>query len=121
MTEQATTRWYAYCCGTPLFNTWKNGRVPYVTTLLGNCDHAHVDRLLGSPIGYVFAEEATSDIGDLPGMSMAGLMRRFLPRMIRDILSGDRRRSELFDATTFEPIVQPRHLTQAEKQALGRL
>jgi len=121
MTEQATTRWYASCCATPLFNTWKTGRVPYVTTLLGNCDRVRVDRLLGAPIGYIFAEEATGDVGDLPKMSMASLMRRFLSRMIKDILSGDRRRGELFDARTFEPIAQPRYLTKAEKQALGRL
>nr|WP_247718178.1 DUF6151 family protein [Qipengyuania proteolytica] len=118
MTEQATTRWYAECCGTPLFNTYKNGRIPYVTTLLGNCDPASVDARLGQPLGYLFLDEATGDTSKLPAMPMSRLIRRFFLRMVKDILSGDRRRNPLFDASTLEPIAAPRRLRMEERNAL---
>lgn len=120
MTSKPTTRWYASCCGTPMFNSYRNGRLPYITTLLGNCEPVKVAELLGPPVGYLFTDEASNDTGDLPKMSMARLMRRFLKRMLKDILSGERRRSELFDPQTLEPIAQPRLLTEAEQRALGR-
>ena len=58
LSEKPTLRWYALCCGTPMFNTWANGRVPYITTLLGNCDLEAVRRALGSPIGHLFVADA---------------------------------------------------------------
>lgn len=118
MTDGKTLRWYAACCNSPLFNTYANGRIPYVTTILANCDAEKRAELLGSPIGHVFAEEATGDTSGLPKMSMAQLMRRFFKRMIKDILSGDRRRSDLFDAKTLEPIAKPRRLSPEERSAL---
>ncbi|WP_345725514.1 DUF6151 family protein [Qipengyuania mesophila] len=119
MTEGPTLRWYASCCDTPLFNTYRNGRIPYVTTLLANCDAA-ARASLGEPLGHLFIGDATGDTSGLKPLSMNRLMRRFFPRMIKDILSGDRRRSALFDPETLEPIAKPRQLTQAEKHALGR-
>ncbi|WP_370034109.1 DUF6151 family protein [Qipengyuania mesophila] len=119
MTEGPTLRWYAECCGTPLFNTYRNGRIPYVTTLLANCDAA-ARTSLGEPLGHLFLDDAAGDTSGLKPLSMNRLMRRFFPRMIKDILSGDRRRSALFDPETLEPIAKPRQLTQAEKHALGR-
>jgi hypothetical protein len=120
MTTAKTLRWYAACCSSPLFNTYANGRVPYVTTILANCNAADIRQLLGTPIGHLFTKEATSDASALPQLSMAGLMRRFLVRMIKDMVSGDRRRSMLFDPQTLAPIATPRYLTAAEQQALGR-
>ncbi|WP_370188481.1 DUF6151 family protein [Qipengyuania sp.] len=120
MTEGKTLRWYASCCNSPLFNTYANGKVPYVTTLLANTERSRADDLLGPPIGHVFAEQATGDASALTPMPFNRLMRRFLKRMLKDLLSGDRRRSALFDPETLEPIAQPRRLTEAEQKALGR-
>ena len=119
MTDAPTLRWYASCCNTPLFNTYRNGRIPYLTTLLANCG-PHGRKRLGEPLGHLFLDEARGDTSGLTPLSMSQLMRRFFRRMIKDILSGDRRRSELFDSKTLEPIAVPRHLTDAERAALGR-
>lgn len=107
LTDKPTLRWYAACCDTPLFNTWRNGRVPYITTLVANCDAALRDRLLGPPIGHLFTTEATGAVDHLPTLSIARLMRRFFRRMIRDLLSGDRKRAALFDPVTRAPIATP--------------
>ncbi|WP_284125284.1 DUF6151 family protein [Parerythrobacter aestuarii] len=119
MTDAPTLRWYARCCGTPMFNTYKNGRLPYVTTLLGNCDVESRLRL-GDPLGHLFLKDAKGDTSGLPELTMSRLLRRFFTRMIKDIASGDRRRNPLFDAKTLEPVIKPRHLTFEEQQALGR-
>ena len=57
LTEEATLRWYAGCCDTPLFNSYKNGKIPYVTTLVGNCDAGARARMLGEPIGHLFVDD----------------------------------------------------------------
>lgn len=120
MTDGPTLRWYAQCCGTPLFNTYKNGRIPYVTTQLACCEDA-ARKALGKPLGHLFLDQATGDTTSLEPLSMGRLMRRFFRRMVKDVFSGDRRRNPLFDPKTLEPIVVPRHLTKAEQQALGRV
>ena len=120
MTDGKTLRWYAACCNSPMFNTYANGKLPYVTTLLANTDRARADVLLGEPLGHLFTEQATGDADHLPKMSFNALLRRFSKRMLKDLWSGDRRRSALFDPQTLEPIAAPRRLTEAERKALGR-
>jgi Family of unknown function (DUF6151) len=110
LTEKPTLRWYATCCSTPMFNTYANGRVPYLSTLTANCDRARRDGLLGPAIGHLFTKDAIADPGDVPRMSMAKLMRRFFRRLLQDLASGDRRRSALFDSVTLEPIAKPYRL-----------
>lgn len=118
LTDKPTLRWYAACCGMPLFNTYANGKLPYITTQLAACDPATRDTLVGPPRGHLFTDDGIGDTSALPRMSMGQLMRRFFPRMFRDLLSGDRRRCPLFDPKTLEPIATPRRLTAEERQAL---
>lgn len=108
LTDKPTLRWYARCCKTPMFNTYKNGRVPYITVVVANCDPARRDALLGSPIGHLFVGEGKGDVSRLKRLSMFKLMRRFSRRMITDIVTGDRRRNELFDPVTLHPITSPK-------------
>lgn len=107
LTRKPTLRWYARCCNTPMFNTYKNGRIPYITTVVANCDPDRREQLLGLAIGHLFTEEGTGDIGHLKRLSLLKLMRRFSKRMIIDTLVGDRRRADLFDPGTLEPIASP--------------
>ena len=107
LTEKPTLRWYARCCSTPMFNTYRNGRIPYITTLVANCDPARRTALLGAPIGHLFTDEAIGDASELKRFSMVRLMRRFSRRMIADLWSGDRRRAALFDAVTRKPLARP--------------
>ena len=117
MTDKPVLRWYASCCKTPMFNTYANGKLPYVTTLLANADAEDRARL-GEPIGHLFLEEATGDTTGLQPISMNALLRRFFKRLVKDLFSGDRRRVPLFDAKTLQPIVAAHRLTEAERKAL---
>ncbi|KQZ60961.1 hypothetical protein ASD67_16870 [Sphingopyxis sp. Root1497] len=118
LTDKPTLRWYATCCNMPVFNSYANGKIPYITTQLAACDPATRAALVGPPLGHLFTHDGIGDTSALPRMSMGQLMRRFFPRMIKDMLSGDRRRCELFDAKTLQPIAEPRRLTAEERQAL---
>lgn len=118
MTHQPTLRWYASCCDTPLFNTYANGKLPYTTILLANCDKAG-RAALGEPRGHLHLADASGETDDLKPMSMAALLRSFFKRLVKDIVSGDRRRNPLFDPKTLEPIATPRRLTPQEREALG--
>lgn len=108
LTDKPTLRWYARCCATPMFNTYRNGRVPYITTLVANCEPRLRDALLRPPVGHLFLREATGNVDHLPPMSMFRLMRRFTGRFIADVMSGSRRHAALFDPVTLDPIATPR-------------
>ncbi len=117
MTDKPTLRWYASCCNTPMFNTYANGKLPYITTLLANCD-AEGRAALGPTKGHLFLEDAKGNTSHLRPLSMNALLRSFFKRMVKDIFSGDRRRNPLFDSKTLEPITPPRRLTDEERAAL---
>jgi hypothetical protein len=120
LTDQPTLRWYAKCCRMPLFNTYANGKLPFITVQLAACDATTRDRLLGATGEHLFTHEAIGDASDLRKMSMVTLMRRFFVRAIKDVVSGDRRRAALFDPKTLAPIAPPHRLTAEERQALAR-
>jgi hypothetical protein len=101
-----------------MFNSYANGRVPYLTTLLANCNPEQVKAALGPVIGHLSLPDQIDGMEDAPRMSFGKLMLRFFRRMIKDIASGDRRRSSLFDPVSLEPIAVPYRLTEAERCAL---
>jgi len=118
LTEKPTLRWFAACCRTPMFNSYANGKIPYITTLVPNCDGARRDRVLGEPLGHLFLDDAPCAESGLRRMSIGRLMRRFFVRMVKDLLSGDRRRNPLFDPDTLLPIAEPHRLSADERRAL---
>lgn len=112
LTDKPTLRWYARCCETPMFNTYRTGRIPYITTVVANCDRDQRELVLGQPIGHLFTDEAKGDASHLRRLSMAKLMRHFFWRMIADVVVQDRKRSELFDPVTLDPIAAPTKIGQ---------
>ncbi len=119
LTDKPTLRWYATCCRTPMFNSYANGRMPYLTTFVANCDAAQAQATLGPVTGHLSLPKSAGELTDAPRMSFAKLMRGAFVRMVRDILSGDRRRSALFDAQTLEPICPPHRWSATEQAAVA--
>lgn len=109
LTERPTLRWYAKCCDTPLFNTYKNGKLPYLTVVLANCDDPAMDACLGPVQGHLFVEQASRPT-PYKNASTMRIAPRFAMRLAFDILSGNRRRSPLFDGETLQPICAPARL-----------
>jgi hypothetical protein len=119
LTDKPTLRWYTSCCRTPMFNTFAHGRIPYITTFVANCDPKQAEATLGPVIGHLSLPDTISDMDGAPRMSFGKLMRRFFVRMIKDLVSGDRKRTALFVPKTLAPISVPYRLTEAERRALG--
>ena len=121
LTDKPLLRWHTTCCDTPLLHTVHSGRFPFVTVLDRICDAQLRETVLGPPKGHIFPESATEPLdGNAPRASFVRIMRRFLQRLLHDYLTGDFRRSPLFDHRTQRPIAVPRRLSLAEEQALGR-
>lgn len=118
MTDKPTLRWYAKCCDTPMFNTYANGKLPYTTVLVANCE-ASGRSALGPVRGHLFLEDAPGNTDGLKPLSMNALLRSFFKRLVRDIFSGDRKRNPLFDPATLQPIATARRLTPDERRTLG--
>lgn len=107
LTDKPTLRWYSNCCSTPLFNTYANGRIPYLSVLLANSDPFTRAEAIGPPARHLFVQGALNSVPFQNSMSVRKLVFRVLKRMFLDIISGERRRSQLFDAHTFAPIRNP--------------
>jgi hypothetical protein len=107
-------RWYASCCGAPLFFTPPLPRAAMVGIA--------ADRLEGSPLPPVAAEAFLPAPGGgtrhRGGLRFAG---EVLSRMLAANLSGRWRETPFFDREG-KPAVPPRRLTEAERgEAYGRL
>ena len=86
-----------------------------------NCDAERREAMLGPPTGHIFTAFATTPIdGGVARPSRFAVWRKFLPRLFKDYMTGDHRRSPLFDPRTFAPIAVPRRLTRTEEEQLGR-
>ena len=120
MTDKPVLRWYAECCGTPMFNSYANARIPFFDVILANSTDRNAREALGDSVGNLFTTSATGDASHLAAMSLSGLVLKVAPRVIRETLNGGRRRNPLFDADTLEPIARPRRLTASERSMLGR-
>ena len=114
LTRKPTLRWYASCCDTPLFNTFASGKLPYLTVLLANAPEADVERLVGPPRGGLSLESAQGDTSAIPAAPLPRQIVRQMRRMARDVLSGDRRRSPLFDTQSLAPIAKPVRVGESE-------
>ncbi|ABC63191.1 DUF6151 family protein [Erythrobacter litoralis] len=119
MTDKPTTRWYASCCNTPFFNTLARAKPPFLSVNTACCDKSRVDAVLGPPKGQFLAEEAEPPIENPKTVSMFKLARGFIPRLLRDVISGDWKKSPLFDPETKEPIASPRRVSPEERATLG--
>ena len=117
LTEKPTLRWYAGCCKTPLFNTFANGKLPYTTILLANCDDQG-RAALGEPLGHMFLKDAPNDTPGLEPMSIWPLVFDSVRRIALDIMSGARRGNPIFHPETLEPFPTPYRLDPAERSCL---
>ncbi|MGP1284016.1 MAG: DUF6151 family protein [Parasphingopyxis sp.] len=117
LTDKATLRWYARCCQTPLFNTMGSGKQPFLSVLTFALDEDRRDETLGPPSGHVFTKFAEGDVGNVPTTATPVMIYRALKRILADRLSGDWKRSPLFDPADGRPVATPERLDGTSGQA----
>jgi hypothetical protein len=118
LTEKPMLRWYSKCCRTPLFHTVDSGWYPFVTTHVAILDENCRVAAIGEPRGHLYVGDVPLALRNFREVSRVGVMARYIVRMWKDLLSGDFRRAELFDAARLKPIVEPRRLSRAERAEL---
>jgi hypothetical protein len=124
LSESGMFRWYAACCRTPIGNTPRTSRVPFVGLIHSCVDHATEGRSRDETIGPVrmrgFGRYAKGDRSKLEAHDGAPLpMKARVTKILQEALErGDQNRSAFFNTGTDDPCVSPQILTAVE---LGRV
>jgi len=116
LTDRGLLRWYASCCGTPIGNTLRNFRVPYVG-LVHAClgTHAAIEASFGPVRMRVNTKSAMGHPKSMP-LSQAAALLRFLPTVLLGRLDGSYRTTPFFTADG-TPVAQRKVLTRTELAA----
>src|SRR5215470_3449738 len=116
LTDRGLLRWYATCCNTPIGNTSRDFRVPYVGlvhTCLGAL--AAIEASFG-PVRLRVNTQSANGRPKLMPLSTATALLRFAPTVILSRLDGSYRATPFFSADGI-PIAQRKVLTRTEREA----
>ena len=118
LTDKGMLRWYACCCHTPLANTGRDWRMPYVG-LVHSCLRTPGGETLGPPAFrpvQMHLETAGAKGGTPPKLGawkQARALLGFMPRIAAARLTGSYRRTPFFDGAGV-PVAPVQVLTTAE-------
>ncbi|MGV3683127.1 MAG: DUF6151 family protein [Acidovorax sp.] len=118
LTDKGLLRWYARCCHTPLGNTGRDWRMPYVG-LVHSCLRPQGGEPLAPPAFppvQMHLETAGAKGGTPPklgGWKQARALLGFMPRIAASRLTGSYRATPFFDGTGV-PVVPVQVLTAVE-------
>lgn len=120
LSEKGILRWYAACCRTPLGNTPRDAKLPYVgmSTACFAATQGAVDAAFGPRDRIVLnAGSANGQVGRTPLTFVTGGLR-ILANIIVRRLRGEGG-APFFDVSSGQPIRTPEVLTAAQREALG--
>ena len=116
LTQKGLLRWYAKCCNTPICNTARNWKVPYVGLLSGclKTDPAAFERSFPQVqmrVNTQSAKQAPPPMRLRTAISLAG----FMPRVMLSSISGAYRQTPFFDQAEGAPVVAVKVLSESER------
>jgi hypothetical protein len=117
LSDHGLLRWYASCCNTPIGNTPRDFKMPYVG-LIESClknDSPSLQESFGRVRMVLNTKYARGRVKSMPVgnvLAMLGLMKS----VIGARLSGSYKRNPFFGAGTGTPVAPPRELTKAERE-----
>jgi hypothetical protein len=122
LSPRGLLRWYARCCDTPIANTPRNPKVPYVG-VVHNCLETggrSIEQTFGPLRAVANAASARKPVASrsiATGVAVLGLVSR----AIVDRLGGAYKRNPFFLTGTRTPIRTVRVLSQAERERVYRI
>ena len=120
LSEKGLLRWYAGCCRTPVGNTPRNPKLPYVglvhTCLAGS--QAEVQRAFGSAHVAINTRSATGSVRPTPVAAFFAVLK-IMRNVVWSRISGGYRENPFFRPGGAEPIVLPQVLSPAQRSALS--
>ena len=107
LSPKGLLRWYAQCCKTPIGNTPRDFRIPYVGLVhSGLGDPQALDTTFGPARMHLYTAAATGYVAATTLSNVLG-MARLMTKVLPARLSGRYRSNPFFDAATGEPIRRP--------------
>jgi len=119
LSDHGLLRWYAACCNTPIGNTPRDYKTPYVG-LIESCLQSDVPSLQQSfgPVRIVLnVKSAKVPVKSAPWSTLAAMVR-VMTTVIAARLRGDYG-SPFFEQGTGVPVVRARELTKAERELVA--
>ncbi|MBX3608320.1 MAG: hypothetical protein KF871_00375 [Hydrogenophaga sp.] len=120
LSERGLLRWYTACCHTPIGNTPRDPRLPYVG-LLRRClpgDDAAMAASFGADVVAVNTQGARGPVPRSP-LALARAMFKILRNVVPERLSGRYRESPFFRPGTLAPLVAPQVIGREQRRALS--
>lgn len=116
LSERGLLRWYARCCDTPIGNTPRSRKVPYVGVIHG-CLEATAPPLDASfgPLRVAVNTGSARKAVRSTQMASTAAVLKLMSRALGDRLSGAYRHNPFFDSATGAPIRSIRVLSQTER------
>jgi hypothetical protein len=119
LSNRGLLRWYAACCNTPIGNTPRDFKVPYIG-LIENCLQSvtpPVEESFGPTRIVLNVQSATIPVKS-SSLRTTLAMVRLMAAVIGARLRGAYKRNPLFQQSTGAPVVSPRILSKAEREAV---
>lgn len=100
LSPRGLMRWYARCCGTPLFNTTSTPLFSFVGVLTRNLEGSEA---LGPVVAHGFVDDGTGKSRHVHG---GRVVRGLLSRAAGALISGRWRQTPFFDPATRAPVAE---------------
>lgn len=110
-------RWYATCCDTPIANTPRDPKLPYVGVLAASmADPSALDAAVGPSRVALGTDSARGEVQSTPARTGLAVVR-IMWGMLLARLRGRHRDNPFFQPGTNRPVREPRVLTREERAA----
>lgn len=116
LSEKGLLRWYASCCRTPIANTPRDRKLPYIGVLAACLPK--LDETLGPPRIALHTSSAVGETKSTPLRTFFGVCR-IMGNVIGARFAGRYKSNPFFVADSSTPINEPRVLTKAERATFG--
>lgn len=116
LTERGLLRWYASCCNTPIANTPRNFRLPYVGVVHTSLGSATEIECSFGPIRTRLNTHSAKGAVRSTKLSQLRALARLVPALMLARITGSYRNTPFFDIQRGVPVSTPKVLTPAERE-----
>ncbi len=112
LSEKGMIRWYASCCNTPIGNTMDDPKISFIGMIHSSLDRSRMNQDFGAQMAILNTDTALGE--PKPRQSgLLGVIARFIWIVVTTRISGQYKKSQLFNASG-SPQVVPTILTPQE-------
>ncbi len=112
LSEKGMIRWYASCCNTPIGNTMADPKVSFVGMIHSSLDRSRINHDFGAQMAILNTDTALGEPKPRQ-RGLLGVIARFIWIVVTTRISGQYKKSQLFNAAG-SPRVVPTILTPQE-------